>query len=177
MAKLSLDSFVQVEAVNEWGHIPEIDAYGPFGRRMIRADKLMNMLNRNLDVRLSDTNAERMFLLVSEYNLMVSGMGPDDPQYVSATMAENVLSTRLRRTVAGEARERAKENPFENPTDSDLDTLASRIYDSSTVRSVLDDRKKSRKPRIHDLFKNVDVQSGWSTDEMLFGNLDLSPKK
>jgi hypothetical protein len=163
MRKLSTSDYIQVLAVRDWGYIPEIKAYGPFSKRMIRIDQLVNMLNRRCLVELKEEDLNDLLLFITEYNYMVKISKNKDLK--EAIIAKEEVEKQLKKLIVKETLLEKKLNPLEDDTsDRELENINYKlltrdklsIYKNNITKNNHRHQKQTvKKPRMYEMFSKT----------------------
>ncbi len=169
---LSTNTFISVEKVLDWGFIPELKIYGPCGRRMIRLDQIINMLNRNVRLRISHDWTEKIYLFVKEYNILCAS----DKRFAhltKATTAEQLLESQLFKTSTAYELEDKKNNPLDDNLTQQEAIEIEKIHSGSIMRpKKIITRKTIKKPKMFEIFKDNTIDSDGENNK--FENIELN---
>jgi hypothetical protein len=169
---LSSKTWVKVERINDWGYIPELKIIGPVGKRMVRMDSLVNMLNRKVDIKLPIAWVEKIYLFVKQYNLTV-----DQSKHLTTARKADVAELLLESKLFKDIRRIQDEDRLDNPLDDDLsDSEISQIerkYIQGAIARPMKIRKKGHipKPKHYEIFEKVEVAT--TGDASIFNEIEL----
>ena len=156
MSKLHPENFIRVEGVitNEW--IPFLKAYGPLRRCSIKVKDILNLLNNNINVILSEEKNKELYLFTKEWNAYA-----DISNKPKALRAEKILYQRVYKEAINLQKEDDKENPFvEDPNEAAALETAVTMIKSTPVKnkmnSIINMKQrnvdpKAMKPKMYDM--------------------------
>jgi len=172
MTQLSSKDYLQIVKIKDWDWIPELKIYGPVGKRMVRVDDIINMLNRGLFVQMSKENMQKLYLFIKEYNLVLKNT-KEFSHLTQATTAEASLEELLYKDVYTQELQERQNNPLDDAI-SDAEALEIAQIDSDAEQRVLLPKristKKIKKVKHYELFKDTKVTSGPPPD---YNNIEL----
>ena len=162
---LTAESFLMVNGVLYSGWIPPLKNYGPIRRCSIRVCDIINLLNNDINVLLTDEQNEALYFFVKQFNTMI------DFQHSSknkATRAEAVLYERVYKKALEQEKAEDLENPFISDDEEELDIAAETIALQSKgslngfddpLKNIRKNRVQITRPHAYDIFKNTNNES------------------
>ncbi|MGL4949686.1 MAG: hypothetical protein ACRC5M_04830 [Anaeroplasmataceae bacterium] len=147
---------------SEW--IPALHCYGPLNRCSIKLTDVVNLLNNDIDVILTDEQNQSLYIFIKQYNDNIDMIKSYKPK---ATRAEEVLFKRIYGKVKEFEKEERKDNPFVEPEDRSLDIAALNIALTATNTNGMKDPlikhrdKKLKRTKAYELFGSVDIANSF----------------
>lgn len=181
--ELHPDNNIRVEGVvtHEW--IPFLNTWGPLNRCSLKVKDIVNLLNNDVNVILTEEKNKDLYLFVKKYNLYAEKFGKP-----KAERAEQVLYQRLYKEALRIEEEEDKLNPF--TPDPEEDQELDEYINSSTIQSkpqtgmvspLIGKQKQTvKRPRLYDMVKPTTSREKTPLQKMEdlkteieFGNIDF----
>ncbi len=162
---LTPESYLMVNGVLYSGWIPPLKNYGPIRRCSIKVKDIINLLNNDVNVSLTDEQNEALYFFVKQFNTMID---IQKSSKAKASRAEAVLYERIYKKSLEDEKKDDLENPFVSDDEEELDIAAETIalQSKGTLNGFDDPLKNIRKnkvnisrPHAYDIFKNTNNES------------------
>ena len=182
MGDLQPENLMRVEGVitHEW--IPFLKTYGPLRRCSIKVKDILNLLNNNVNVILTDEKNKQLYLFTKEWNAYAEISGK--PQ---ALRAEEILYERVYKEAIQLQKEDDKSNPFVSDPDEEMEmnNAVNNIRNSPRSNTMnnpilnMNQQIKLQKPKMYDMIVSKDrnltpiQQNDILMDTIQFGDIEF----
>lgn len=162
---------------HEW--IPFLKSYGPLGVCTLKVKDILNLLNNDVNVILSEEKNKDLYVFVKEYNTYA-----DVANKPKVLRAEEVLYERVYKTAIRLQEEDDKDNPFvEDPEEEAALASAVTAMDNKTtakklVSPIQNNLQVPKKPKIYDMIaakrERTPTQNSEETIDMIeYGDIEF----
>jgi hypothetical protein len=141
----------------DWVWIEEFHGYGPFKKCLLKVSDIINMLNRNISIKIPDKYLKDIYMIVKQHNLIAEEMIKLKEDAKIADNAEYKLEKWLKLNITRDSRLQAEYNPLEDNDTVAEEKIFNMIQDSNEIdpiikRQMMKNKNKISLPKLYDMF-------------------------